>query len=235
MGGRQTRKNCSFCGHPERDSLEQNINSGVYSSEELDREQGWAEGTTHRHMRRHSSEYHNNSNSNCPLCTHPERSLIEESILNQTAGIDDFAEELDIPSSLISTHMNNHRTALIQKEVKVEVMPKAIRSAHDSLNRIESNMNRLDRLFVLVLDKLENDIADEDEIFELKELDTAIKLHKEVRETLKDLAVWMEKTENVDKQQSVSIIEVLQQVFSEKAPEEWREMRSALAQAGVLE
>ena len=215
--------------------MEENINSGVYASEELDKEQGWAEGTTHRHMRRHSSEYHNNSNSNCPLCTHPERSVIEESILNQTAGIDDFSEELDIPSSLISTHMNNHRTALIQKEVRVEIIPKAIRSAHDSLTRIETNMNRLDRLFELVLDKLENDIADENEIFELKELDTAIKLHKEVRETLKDLAVWMERTDNVEKQQSVSIVEVLQNVFSEKAPEEWREMREALAKAGVLE
>ena len=235
MGGRQTRRNCSFCGHPERELLEENINSGVYASEELDKEQGWAEGTTHRHMRRHSSEYHNNSNSNCPLCTHPERSVIEESILNQTAGIDDFSEELDIPSSLISTHMNNHRTALIQKEVRVEIIPKAIRSAHDSLTRIETNMNRLDRLFELVLDKLENDIADENEIFELKELDTAIKLHKEVRETLKDLAVWMERTDNVEKQQSVSIVEVLQNVFSEKAPEEWREMREALAKAGVLE
>ena len=235
MGGRQTRKNCSFCAHPQRDYLEENINSGVYSSEDLDKEQGWAEGTTHRHMRRHSSEYHNNSNSNCPICTHPERSIIEEAILNQTAGYDDWAEELEVPSSLISTHMNTHRTALIQKEVSIEIIPKAIRSAHDTLIRIETNMNRLDRLFTLVLDKLENDFADEEEIFELKELDTAIKLHKEVRETLSELAKWMEKTDNVDRQQSVSVIEVLQKVFSEKAPEEWRELRSALALAGVLE
>ena len=35
MGGRQTRKNCSFCAHLERDILEENINSGVYSSEDL--------------------------------------------------------------------------------------------------------------------------------------------------------------------------------------------------------
>lgn len=235
MGGRQTRKNCSFCAHPERDILEENINSGVQSSEDLDKEQGWAQGTTHRHMRRHSSEYHNNSNSDCPICTHPERSIIEESILNQTTGYDDWAEELEVPSSLISTHMNKHRTALIQKEVSIEIIPKAIRSAHDTLIRIETNMNRLDRLFTLVLDKLENDLADEGETFELKELDTAIKLHKEVRETLSELAKWMEKTDNVDRQHSVSIIEVLQKVFSEKAPEEWRELRSALALAGVLE
>ena len=211
MGGRQTRKNCSFCAHLERDILEENINSGVYSSEDLDKEQGWAE------------------------CTHPERSVIEEAILNQTAGYDDWAEELEVPSSLISTHMNTHRTALIQKEVSIEIIPKAIRSAHDTLIRIEINMNRLDRLFTLVLDKLENDFADEEETFELKELDTAIKLHKEVRETLSELAKWMEKTDNVDRQQSVSVIEVLQKVFSEKAPEEWRELRSALALAGVLE
>ena len=130
------------------------------------------------------------------------------------------------------TELNN---PIIQKEVAVEVIPKAISSAQDTLVRIESNMNRLDRFLALVLDKLENDMADEERDFDIREMDTAIKLHREVRETLGDLAKWIEKTADVDKQQSVSIIGVLQDVFSQKAPEEWREMRAALARAGVLE
>ncbi len=235
MGGRQSRKSCPFCQHPERDLLEEQINSGAISVQQLDKEQGWAEGTSHRHMRRHAGEYHNNSNSSCPLCTHPERKLIEEAILNGTAGIQDFAVEMDMPESLIQTHMERHINPIIQKEVAVEVIPKAISSAQDTLVRIESNMNRLDRFLALVLDKLENDMADEERDFDIREMDTAIKLHREVRETLGDLAKWIEKTADVDKQQSVSIIGVLQDVFSQKAPEEWREMRAALARAGVLE
>jgi len=235
MGGRQNRKNCHFCQHPERDLIEEAINNGSYSTQDVDREQGWAEGTSHRHMRRHAGEYHNNSNSQCPLCTNPERALIEESILNGAAGIRDFADEMGIPESLISTHMERHISPIIQQEVTVEVIPKAIASARDSLTRIESNMNRLDRFLGMVLDKLENDMADEEREFDIREMETAIKLHREVRETLDSLAKWLEKTADVDKQQSVSIIAVLQDVFAQKSPSEWREMRNALAKAGVLE
>ena len=96
MVGRRTRRNCPFCQHPERDGYEQNVRIGLLEVEELDRDREWAEGTAHRHMRRHSGEYHNNSNSECPLCTHPERSNIEEAILNGLVGIDDMAMDLDI-------------------------------------------------------------------------------------------------------------------------------------------
>ena len=122
------------------------------------------------------------------------------------------------PKASFKLTWNGISIRLFQKEVSIEVMPKAISSAQDTLIRIENNMNRLDRFLGLVMDKLENDMADEERDFDIREMDTAIKLHREVRETLGDLAKWIEKTADVDKQQSVSIIGVLQDVFSQRPP-----------------
>jgi len=63
----------------------------------------------------------------------------------------------------------------------------------------------------------------------------AIKMHREVRETLGELAKWMDKLKEVDKVESVSVISIMQQYFSEKAPEEWRVIRQMLAEAGVMD
>lgn len=82
MAGRKTRNNCPFCQHPERDVLERQVRTGLVDNEDLDKDQGWASGTVHRHMRRHSGEYYNNSNQDCSICTHPERSEIEAAIID---------------------------------------------------------------------------------------------------------------------------------------------------------
>ena len=63
----------------------------------------------------------------------------------------------------------------------------------------------------------------------------AVQLHREVRETLNDLAKWSETMESLDKSQSVNVITVIQAHFAEKSPDEWRVLRNALAEAGVLE
>ena len=68
-----------------------------------------------------------------------------------------------------------------------------------------------------------------------KDMDTTIKLHREVRETLNELAKWSDKLKEVDKIESVSVITIMQQYFSEKAPDEWRTIRQMLAEAGVME
>ena len=82
---------------------------------------------------------------------------------------------------------------------------------------------------------IQNQMDDEDEVVDMKAVDTVIRLHKEVRDTLTEIGKWMEKAENIDKAQSVSILTVIQQVFTEKSPEVWRELRGELAKAGVLE
>jgi len=233
--GRRVRKNCLFCSHPEMETLEQQIRTGILDVDALDRDQGWASGTTHRHMRRHSGEYHNNSNHDCPICTHPERSEIESAILDGRGSIEDFAYELDILDTAITHHMEKHTKPVIAKQVDLEMIPSALRSTQDSLVRIENNMNRLDNIFILQLDRLEEQFLGGSDIINPKDIDLAVRLHREVRETLNDLAKWMDKMQVIDKSQSVSVITVIQAHFAEKSPEEWRVLRNALAEAGVLD
>tara|TARA_B100001059_G_C17793189_1_gene561408 strand:- start:1088 stop:1726 length:639 start_codon:yes stop_codon:yes gene_type:complete len=211
------------------------ISSGSIEAEDLDREQGWAEGTSHRHMQRHSGNYHTNSNTSCPVCTHPDRAVIEQTLSNGAATSEDFAEEIGISSTIIDLHMASHLHPVIQRAAVIEIMPSAIKSAHDTISRVEVNMNRLDGLLGRMLDMIQNQMDDEDEVVDMKAVDTVIRLHKEVRDTLTEIGKWMEKAENIDKAQSVSILTVIQQVFTEKSPEVWRELRGELAKAGVLE
>ncbi len=96
-------------------------------------------------------------------------------------------------------------------------------------------MNRLDMIFGLQLDKLEEKFHQAPDIIPPKDIGLAVRLHREVRETLSELAKWMDKMEVIDKSQSVNVITVIQAHFAEKSPEEWRVLRNALAEAGVLE
>ena len=235
MAGRRTRKNCPFCNHPDRDSLEQQIRTGILKPEDLDRSEGWASGSAHRHMRRHAGDYHNNSNSDCPICTHPERAEIESSILEGRAGIEEFAYELNVDDSIISHHMEKHIKPLIKAAAEVEMIPTAIQSTRDSLAKIEKNMNRLDSIFTLHLDGLEAQYIETPDLISPKDIDLAVRLHREIRETLNELAKWMDKMEVIDKSDSINVITVIQAHFAEKSPEEWRVLRNALAEAGVLE
>ena len=112
MSGRRIRKNCPFCQHPERDSLELDVRAGCLDTNDIDRDQGWANGVAHRHMRNHAGAFFNESNVDCPVCTHPERIEIETAILDHRATIIDFSEELDIPELTISHHMEKHTKPL---------------------------------------------------------------------------------------------------------------------------
>ena len=234
MAGRTTRTNCPFCQHEQRDVLERQVRTGLVNTEDLDKDEGWASGTSHRHMRRHSGEYYNNSNQDCSICTHPERSEIEAAIIDGRASVEDFSYELNIKETVITQHMEKHTKPMISKQVDLEMIPSALESTKDSLTRIEKNMNRLDHIYSLQVDRLEEQFLGGSDLVNPKDVDLAVKLHREVRETLNDLAVWMDKVEVIDKNQSVSVITVIQAHFAEKSPDEWRVLRNALAEAGVL-
>ena len=235
MSGRRTRSNCPFCKHPERDIFEQQIRTGIADVDILDRDQGWAAGTSHRHMRRHSGEYANNSNNQCPICTHPERAEIETAIYEQRATIEAFAYELDIAESAVRTHMEKHTQKLIKAEADIEMIPSAIKTTQDALQKIGKNMNRLDTILGMQLDRVEAQFIDTPDIISPKDIDLCVKVHREVRETLTELAKWADKMDTVEKSQSVSVITVIQAHFAEKSPEEWRVLRKALAEAGVMD
>ena len=167
-----------------------------------------------------------------PTMHRSNRADIEAAILEGRAGIDDFAVELGIASSTVSNHMENHTKPIIQQHVDIQALPNAMKTVHESLSRVETNMNRLDKLLGRVLDHVENQFDDEEEIVEMRDVETALKVHREVRDTLVELAKWMEKAETIEDKQSVSILNVLQQFYSEKSPEEWAELKKRLVASG---
>jgi len=234
MTGRRTRRNCPFCQHPQRNDYERQIRIGMLETNELDADQSWVESTSHRHMRRHAGEYHNNSNSECVLCTHPERANIEESILNGLISLDDMAIELETSSETLSHHIENHTTPVIQQQVELEMVPTVLRTVQDTMGQTEQNLQRLNNLFNIHIDSL-HDERNETGMLDYKGLDTAVKLHKEIRDTLADVGVYLERMEGIGSNEQVNVLTIIQAHFSEKSPDEWRVLRKALAEAGVLE
>ena len=234
MVGRRTRRNCPFCQHPSRDDFERSIRMGLIEASELDRQQEWPEGTAHRHMRRHAGDYHNNSNSECPVCTHPERANIEEAILNHIVPLDAMAVDLDITIDALSHHMENPATPIIQRQVAIETLPSALRTVGDTMRQTENNLQRLNSLFNDHVDLLREEQREEGGL-DYKGLDTAVRLHKEIRDTLGELGQYLERAEAIGSNEQVSVLTVIQAHFSEKSPDEWRVLRKALADAGVLE
>jgi hypothetical protein len=142
---------------------------------------------------------------------------------------------MDIEESALFHHMEKHIKPLIQQQVEIEALPQAMGTVRDSLLRIQRNMNRMDNILSLHLDQLESDMIDDNALVSPSDLQLAIKMHKEVRETLTDLAKWMDKAETIEQGQSVSVLTIIQAHFAEKSPDEWRELRNSLAEAGVLE
>lgn len=211
MVGRRTRRNCPFCQHPSRDSYEQNVRVGLLEEADLDSQQTWAEGTTHRHMRRHAGEYHNNSNSECPLCTHSERANIEEAILNHIVPIDAMADDLEITADALSHHIENHIKPVIQREMTIEALPLALATVHNTMQQTETNLQRLNSLFNDHVDLLREE-QHEEGLLDYKGLDTAVKLHKEIRDTLSDLAVYLEKAEAIGSNEQVNVLTVIQEI-----------------------
>ncbi len=234
MVGRRTRRNCVFCQHPQRDAFERNIRLGLLEERELDADQDWAEGTAHRHMRRHAGEFHNNSNSECPVCTHPERANIEESVLNHIIPLDAMADELEITVDALSHHIQEHTQPLIQRQVAIETLPQTITTIQGAMRQTEMNLQRLNTLFNDHVDLMREEQMEEGTL-DYKGLDTAVRLHKEIRDSLSDVGQYLERAESIGGNEQVNVLTVIQAHFSEKSPDEWRVLRKALADAGVLE
>jgi len=234
MVGRRTRRNCTFCQHPQRDDFERNIRLGLLEEAELDADQSWAEGTAHRHMRRHAGEFHNNSNSECPVCTHPERANIEEAVLNHIVPVDAMADDLEITVDALSHHIQEHTQPIIQRQVAIETIPQTINTVQGAMRQTERNLQRLNTLFNDHVDIMREEQIEEGTL-DYKGLDTAVRLHKEIRDSLSDIGEYLERVEAIGGNEQVNVLTVIQAHFSEKSPDEWRVLRKALADAGVLE
>ncbi len=216
-GERIVKRSCSFCQHEDRDNLEQDLLQGLITPKELDKNMGWRENTADRHYRNHMGEYHMGANSSCGICTSSEREEIEQAYFNHEITSQEIAERLDIPETTVFHHIKHHFQPLVQKTAALEVAS----LAGNEIVVLQSNVEKLNG-------KL-SELFDEGSVYDDGFVGDAVKLHKEVRESIKDLLRFQEQWgPQSDGQQINQTINILSVELQNESPETWKRLKNKL-------
>ena len=220
MTGRITRVSCAFCQHSDRDNLERRLLDGEITAKELDKELELREGTTDRHFRNHMGEYHMGANSECPICTHHLRGKFEEGYFKGEITALQISEETECAESTAYHHLKFHLKPL----VKTSAAPLIAIEAGKEVETLRSNVERLNGELALFLDE-----ADRMDPQYVRNVTT---LHKEVRETVKDIIKVQERAMGTDgaiiggiNARTVNLIKV---ELAKESPEVWSRVRGKL-------
>jgi hypothetical protein len=211
------KRSCSFCISEQRDELEEALKNGETSSQRIDKEMGWRANTADRHFRNHMGQYHMASNPSCVLCTHENRASFEHRFFSNGSESDLIAEELGIKEDTVYHHMKNHFQPLVQRSAATEV---AI-TVGQEVNVMRNNLERLNGKF--------EELMNESSIHEDGFVRNAVSLHKEVRESLKDLVKlqnqWGTTSEGAQVNNTINILKV---ELAKESPESWKRIKASL-------
>jgi len=197
--------------------LEQDLLNGVYIAKELDKKMKWREGTSDRHFRNHMGEYHMGSNSECPVCTHPERAELEHRYCNEALPSPDIAEYIGCSESRVYHHLKHHFKPIVQ----VSAAPVVALAAGQEVEQLRGNAERLNGELGLMLDD-----ADRNDPQYVRNLTG---LSKEVRETVKDILKIQERVGMTgDTTMKADTINILKIELAKESPEVWRRVRQSL-------
>ena len=173
--GRQTKRSCPFCQSDVRDELERMILDGELSLRDMDKEMGWRTNTSDRHMKNHAGEFHTTSNHQCVVCTSDHRMEYEIKYFEEEVSAEEIANELDCSEQAVYRHMKDH----LQPLVRQSAAPLVVMKVGEEVDVLRENVQGLNmKLHTLMR---ETNVHDDGVISDM------VKLHKEVRETLKDL------------------------------------------------
>jgi len=151
VSGRVTRQSCAFCQHGDRDDLEEGLTSGSVIPKLLDKDMGWREGTADRHFRNHMGEYHMGSNSDCAVCTCPDRAEYEESYFNNELSSAEIALAVECSERTVYHHLKDHLKPIIQASAATAI---AIVSGKE-VSALRDNVERLNGELAMMLDSPE--------------------------------------------------------------------------------
>ena len=215
--GRVQKRSCPLCMSDEREDLEQRLSQGEFSCKELDKEMGWRINTSDRHFRNHMGEYHLAANDSCEICTSPLRAEYEERYFSDGTQSDIIAEELEIGESKVYQHMKHHFQPLVQKTAALEVALIAGNEVSILRNNVEKLNSKL------------SELLEEGSIYEDGFVKDAVTLHKEVRESIKDLVKFQDKWgPQTDTQQVNQTINILSVEMAKESPEVWKKLKTKL-------
>tara|TARA_R100001509_G_scaffold147018_1_gene104249 strand:+ start:715 stop:1398 length:684 start_codon:yes stop_codon:yes gene_type:complete len=212
-----TKRSCPLCQHPSRAELEKGLLDGEISSKQLDKDMGWRLNTTDRHFRNHMGQYHMASNPQCKVCAHPDRAEFERRYFEDGSQSQAIAEELGIAETSVYHHMKHHFQPLVQRSAAAEITL----VVGEEINALRSNVELLN----VKLSELLNEGSVHEDGF----VRDAVSLHKEVRESIKDLLKmneqWSPTTEN---NQINNTINILKLELGKESPESWARIRNQL-------
>ena len=210
------RKRCKLCNHDEREIIEEQLETGQVSTDELDKSMDWPSGTSARHQRNHMGDYVDSSNPRCKVCTHEIRGYLEEQLSEGNATTQAVAEMLECSEEQVKRHMRKHLQPLVQKSAATLIAQRQI----DEVEALSRNILRLD-------DKI--DILFEQDEMHPKYVDSLTKLAKEIRESLRYLMEFKGKL--IHKRQDTVIIaqmQVVQEVLAQNHPQVWLDVKAKM-------
>ena len=146
------------------------------------------------------------------LCGDYERAYFEDGSVSEQ-----IAQELGISEDNVYHHMKHHFQPLVQKSAAIEVAL----VAGQEINLLRSNAEKLNH-------KL-SELLDEGTVHEDGFVRDAVSLHKEVRETVKDLLRFQDQWgAQSDGQQVNQTFNILQVELGKESPETWMRIKKQL-------
>lgn len=208
----------------DRESYEEGLLQGHISPKQLDKDMGWRPNTTDRHYRNHMGEYHMAANVDCVLCTDERRAEFERHYF-ESGDSESIAAEVGCGENLVYQHMKHHFQPLVQKTAAMEIAL----SAGNEIELLRNNAQRLNHKLT--------ELLDEGTVHEDGFVRDAVSLHKEVRETVKDLLRFQDQWGPKGEAQQVNnTFNILQVELNKESPETWRRIKAQLQeQMGVVE
>ena len=211
------KRSCAFCQNDERGTLEEALTNGEISCKQLDKDMGWRANTADRHYRNHMGQYHMAANPSCIICTHGQRAEYEERFFSDGTESESIAKELDIKETTVYHHMKHHFQPLVQRSAATEV---AI-TVGEELNVLRGNVERLNS-------KLD-ELMVEGNVHEDGFVRKVVSLHKEVRESIKDLTKFQDQWGVVGEGNQVNqTINILQVELAKESPDSWKRIKNKL-------
>ena len=157
------------------------------------------------------------SNSDCVVCTHPERAEVEEAYYTGGMNSETIAEIIGCSESTVYHHLKHHLKPLVQRSA-VDIISI---STGKEVDVMRGNLERLNGELGLFLDD-----ADRNDPAYVKNI---IGLHKEVRETLTTMVKFQERAMGeVQHNIQADTVNILKVELAKESPEVWKRVRAKL-------
>jgi len=157
------------------------------------------------------------SNSDCVLCTHPERAEVEQAYFTGGMNSEAIAEIIGCSESTVYHHLKHHLKPLVQKSA-ADIVSIATGKEMDMMR---SNLERVNGELDLFLDD-----ADRNDPAYIKNL---VSLHKEVRDTLTTMVRFQEKAMGDNNQMiQADTVNILKVELAKESPDVWKRVRAKL-------